>query len=93
MLGGLKPLLSRPVVRAVVIALVTGIAVSIGLVLVNLLQPGGGLPPEVGQQLLASGSGQVSEIAAKLTCHGVGLSTCTARPPTRCCSDQRSVPW
>ncbi|HEX5756621.1 MAG TPA: dicarboxylate/amino acid:cation symporter [Arenimonas sp.] len=47
------------------IALVTAAAVSIGLLLVNLLQPGSGLPPEVAQQLLSSGASQAGEIAAK----------------------------
>lgn len=44
---------------------VTALAVSIGLLLVNLLQPGAGLPPEVGKSLIANGSGQAAEIAAK----------------------------
>ncbi|WP_407352551.1 dicarboxylate/amino acid:cation symporter [Luteimonas sp. R10] len=42
---------------------VTAIAVSIGLVLVNLLRPGTGLPPEVGQELLAASSDRAVEIA------------------------------
>ncbi|MEZ0472270.1 dicarboxylate/amino acid:cation symporter [Luteimonas salinilitoris] len=43
---------------------VTAIAVTIGLVLVNLLQPGTGLPPEVGQELLAASSDRAVEIAS-----------------------------
>ena len=47
----------------VYILVVTAAAVSIGLVCVNLLQPGRGLPPEVGQALLAETSQRASEIA------------------------------
>ena len=47
------------------IVVVTGIAVTIGLVCVNLLQPGRGLPPEVGQALLSETASRASEIAAK----------------------------
>lgn len=43
----------------------TGLAVTIGLVLVNLLQPGSGIPAEVGQSLIASASGQASDIVSK----------------------------
>lgn len=46
------------------VLLVTSIAVTIGLVAVNILQPGQGLPPEVGQSILAESSAQASEIAA-----------------------------
>ena len=42
---------------------VTAIAVTIGLVCVNLLEPGLGLPPEVGQALLAETSQQATKIA------------------------------
>ena len=45
------------------IVVVTGIAVTIGLVLTNLLQPGQGVPPEVGQTLLAQASERASDIA------------------------------
>ncbi|HET8940711.1 MAG TPA: dicarboxylate/amino acid:cation symporter [Rudaea sp.] len=45
------------------ILVVTGIAVTIGLVLTNLLQPGRGLPPEVGQSLLAQASDRAASIA------------------------------
>ena len=45
------------------ILVVTAAAVTIGLVCVNLLQPGRGLPPEVGQALLAETSQRASEIA------------------------------
>jgi DAACS family dicarboxylate/amino acid:cation (Na+ or H+) symporter len=45
------------------ILVVTTAAVSIGLVCVNLLEPGRGLPPEVGQALLAETSQRASEIA------------------------------
>ena len=44
---------------------VTGIAVTIGLLLVNVFQPGRGVPAEVGQQLLAQSSGQAGQIAAQ----------------------------
>jgi Na+/H+-dicarboxylate symporter len=49
----------------VYILVVTGIAVTIGLVMVNLLEPGRGLPPEVGQSLIASASEKTADIAAK----------------------------
>ncbi|NZA28223.1 dicarboxylate/amino acid:cation symporter [Luteimonas sp. SJ-92] len=42
---------------------VTTIAVSIGLLMVNLIQPGTGLPPEVGEGLLAASSDRAAEIA------------------------------
>lgn len=45
------------------VLLVTAIAVTIGMVMVNLLEPGRGLPPEVGQQLLASASERAAGIA------------------------------
>ena len=45
------------------ILVVTAAAVTIGLVCVNLLQPGRGLPPEVGQALLAETSQRAAEIA------------------------------
>lgn len=47
------------------VAVVTAIAVSIGLVMVNLIQPGHGLPPEVGQALVAGAMDRTSEIATK----------------------------
>lgn len=47
------------------ILVVTACAVTIGLVAVNLLKPGQGLPPEVGQQLLAEASERAGEIAAR----------------------------
>jgi len=46
------------------VLVVTSIAVTIGLLAVNLLQPGQGLPPEVGQAILAESSARASEIAA-----------------------------
>lgn len=46
------------------ILLVTGIAVTIGLVLVNLVQPGTGLPPDVTQKLLEQSAQRAGEIAA-----------------------------
>lgn len=46
------------------ILVVTSIAVTIGLVLVNLLQPGKGLPPELGQALLAEQGERAAQIAA-----------------------------
>jgi DAACS family dicarboxylate/amino acid:cation (Na+ or H+) symporter len=49
----------------VYILAVTAAAVTIGLVCVNLLEPGRGLPPEVGQALLAESSQRASEIAGK----------------------------
>lgn len=47
------------------ILVVTAAAVTIGLICVNLLQPGRGLPPEVGQALLAETSQRAAEIAGK----------------------------
>ncbi len=47
------------------IVFVTGVAVTIGLVTVNLLQPGAGLPPEVGQAILASTADGASAIVAR----------------------------
>lgn len=44
---------------------VTSVAVLIGLVLVNLLEPGLGLPPDVGQALLAQASERSAEIAGR----------------------------
>ena len=44
---------------------VTSIAVTIGLVLVNVLQPGLGLPPEIANTLLAEASTRSAEIAGK----------------------------
>jgi Na+/H+-dicarboxylate symporter len=44
---------------------VTGIAVTIGLVMVNLLEPGRGLPPEVGQSLIAGAAERTADIASK----------------------------
>jgi DAACS family dicarboxylate/amino acid:cation (Na+ or H+) symporter len=44
---------------------VTAIAVTIGLVMVNLLEPGRGLPPEVGQAILASSAENAGAIVAK----------------------------
>ena len=48
----------------VFILVVTLFAVTIGLVCVNLLEPGRGLPPEVGQALMAETSQQASRITA-----------------------------
>jgi Na+/H+-dicarboxylate symporter len=47
------------------IVAVTGIAVTIGLIVVNVIEPGRGLPPEVGQSLMASGAERSADIAAK----------------------------
>jgi Na+/H+-dicarboxylate symporter len=47
------------------ILVVTGIAVTIGLIAVNVLEPGRGLPPEVGQSLMASTAERSADIAAK----------------------------
>ena len=47
------------------IFLVTGIAALIGLVTVNVIEPGRGLPPEMAQELLAQTSAQASDIAAR----------------------------
>ena len=44
------------------ILVVTAAAVTIGLICVNVLQPGRGLPPEVGQALLAETAQRTSEI-------------------------------
>ena len=56
------------------ILVVTAVAVTIGLVCVNLLQPGRGLPPEVGEALLAETSQRASQIAgSRDTMSGVDL--------------------
>lgn len=47
------------------IFLVTGLAALIGLLAVNVLEPGRGLPPEVGRELLEQASAQASDIAAR----------------------------
>lgn len=47
------------------IFLVTGLAALIGLVAVNVLEPGRGLPPDVGRELLAQASTQASDIASR----------------------------
>ncbi|WP_208543224.1 dicarboxylate/amino acid:cation symporter [Marilutibacter alkalisoli] len=44
---------------------VTTVAVTIGLVCVNLLEPGRGLPQEVGQTLLAASSERAAEVAGR----------------------------
>ncbi len=49
----------------VFILVVTSIAVTIGLVVVNLIQPGQGLPPELADELIAGSSERVADIAAK----------------------------
>ncbi|MCM2356243.1 MAG: dicarboxylate/amino acid:cation symporter [Arenimonas sp.] len=46
------------------ILVVTTIAVTIGLVVVNILQPGRGLPPELGQSLIAQAGERGAQIAA-----------------------------
>lgn len=46
------------------ILVVTTIAVSLGLVLVNLLQPGQGIPPELAAELMAGAGDRASSIAA-----------------------------
>lgn len=43
---------------------VTTIAVTIGLVVVNIIQPGRGLPPELGQSLIAQAGERGAQIAA-----------------------------
>lgn len=47
------------------ILVVTACAVAIGLVTVNLLEPGTGLPREVGDRLLAAASDRAAEVASK----------------------------
>jgi DAACS family dicarboxylate/amino acid:cation (Na+ or H+) symporter len=47
------------------ILLVTGIAVTIGLVAVNVFQPGVGIDPEVGQKLIAESSSQAAGIVER----------------------------
>lgn len=44
---------------------VTSIAVTIGLILVNVLEPGRGLPPDVAATLLSESSAKTAEIAGK----------------------------
>ena len=43
---------------------VTTIAVSIGLVMVNLIQPGQGIPPELGAEIMAGAGDRATQIAA-----------------------------
>ncbi|WP_295362814.1 dicarboxylate/amino acid:cation symporter [Arenimonas sp.] len=45
------------------ILVVTTVAVSIGLVMVNLLEPGRGIPPELGAELMAQTGERASQIA------------------------------
>jgi DAACS family dicarboxylate/amino acid:cation (Na+ or H+) symporter len=53
---------------------VTTAAVTIGLICVNVLQPGQGLPPEVGAAILEGASEQAAEIAGKREAvSGIGL--------------------
>ncbi|MCF7223349.1 dicarboxylate/amino acid:cation symporter [Marilutibacter chinensis] len=47
------------------ILVVTAVAVTIGLVCVNVLEPGRGLPQDVGQELLAAASDRATEVAGK----------------------------
>ena len=47
------------------ILVVTTAAVTIGMVMVNVFQPGVGIPPEAAQSLLASGSERAGQIAAQ----------------------------
>ncbi len=47
------------------ILIVTSLASLIGLVVVNILQPGTGLPPEIGQAILAGSAEQASGIVAR----------------------------
>ncbi len=47
------------------VVVVTAMAVSIGLIAVNVLEPGRGLPPEVGNAILASSAESAGAIAAK----------------------------
>ncbi len=55
------------------VATVTAIAVMIGLLTVNALQPGNGLPPDVGQSLLAGAADRAGEIAARREFSGIDL--------------------
>lgn len=58
----------------VYILVVTAAAVTIGLICVNLFQPGRGLPPDVAQAILAEASQQAAEIAGKREgVTGIGL--------------------
>jgi len=49
----------------VYILVVTSVAVTIGMVAVNLIQPGQGLPPELADTLLSQSTERVADIAAK----------------------------
>ena len=56
------------------IVIVTTMAVSIGLVLVNLVEPGRGLPPEVGEMLQQEAAARTgSMIASSKALHGMDL--------------------
>jgi Na+/H+-dicarboxylate symporter len=52
---------------------ITTVAALIGLVAVNLLRPGQGLPPEIGQAMLAGASERAGEIAARRDFSGIDL--------------------
>ncbi len=58
----------------VYILVVTGVAVTIGLIAANILQPGKGLPPEVGQAILAtSQTSSAAIIEKKEAINGIDL--------------------
>ena len=60
---------------------VSGIAVAIGLILVNWLQPGGGVDPAQAQQLLSQGSERASAIISGNTTQPKGLDMLLAIVP------------
>jgi Na+/H+-dicarboxylate symporter len=52
---------------------ITTLAALIGLVVVNIMQPGQGLPPELGQEILAGSAQRAGEIAARREFSGIDI--------------------
>lgn len=63
---------------------VSSIAVIIGLVLTNLLQPGGGVDPELAQNLLSDASGRAQSIISDVEEKGAGISMLSRLSPIMC---------
>jgi Na+/H+-dicarboxylate symporter len=66
--------LGRIGVKTLVFVLtITTLAALIGLVVVNIMQPGQGLPPELGQEILAGSAQRAGEIAARREFSGIDI--------------------
>ncbi|QTN18548.1 dicarboxylate/amino acid:cation symporter [Brevundimonas sp. AJA228-03] len=61
-MGDLKSLGRAGIKTLLLTIVVSGIAVAIGLAMVNYFRPGDGVPPELAQQLLAQGAAGATEI-------------------------------